>query len=97
MAGRDARAVKVDGVQRFQEPIGQLLWADEIGHVDILLETSLLSSYLAMPQAGHPEQAFRILFGYLKLHPKMRKIGLINHTLWNQRKSIPKVRLGGVL
>jgi hypothetical protein len=33
----------------------------------------LLSSYLAMPQVGHLEQAFHI-FGYLKMHPK-RKIG----------------------
>jgi hypothetical protein len=33
----------------------------------------LLSSYLAMPPAGHLEQAFHI-FGYLKTHPK-RKIG----------------------
>jgi hypothetical protein len=60
-------------VQRYQELIGQLRWAVEIGRVDILLETSLLSSYLAMPRAGHLEQAFHI-FGYLKLHPK-RKLG----------------------
>ena len=65
--------LKADGVQRFQELIGQLRWAVEIGCVDILLETSLLSSYLAMPRVGHLEQAFHI-FGYLKTHPK-RKIG----------------------
>jgi hypothetical protein len=65
--------LKADGVQRFQELIGQLQWAVEIGRADVLLETSLLSSYLAMPQAGHLEQAFHI-FGYLKTHPK-RKIG----------------------
>ena len=65
--------LKADGVQRFQELIGQLRWAVEIGRVDILLETSLLSSHLAMPRAGHLEQAFHI-FGYLKTHPK-RKIG----------------------
>jgi hypothetical protein len=65
--------LKADGVQRFQELIGQLRWAVEIGRVDILLETSLLSSYLAMPRAGHLEQALHI-FGYLKSHPK-RKIG----------------------
>jgi hypothetical protein len=65
--------LKADGVQHFQEVIGQLWWAVEIGCVDILLETSLLSSYLAMPQVGHLKQAFHI-FGYLKSHPK-RKIG----------------------
>jgi hypothetical protein len=63
--------LKADGVQRFQELIGQLRWAVEIDRVDILLETSLLSSYLAMPWIGHLEQAFRI-FGYLKAHPKRK-------------------------
>jgi hypothetical protein len=65
--------LNADGVQRYQELIGQLRWAIEIGRVDILLETSLLSSYLAMPRAGHLEQAYHI-FGYLKTHPK-RKLG----------------------
>ncbi len=35
--------LKADGVQRFQELIGQLRWAVEIGRVDILLETSFPS------------------------------------------------------
>jgi hypothetical protein len=65
--------LKADGVQRFQELIGQLHWAVEIGRVDILLETSPLSSYLAMPRVGHLKQALHI-FGYLKTHPK-RKLG----------------------
>ena len=68
----DTPELKADGVQRFQELIGQLRWAVEIGRVDILLETSLLSSHLAMSRTGHLEQAFHI-FGYLKTHPK-RKI-----------------------
>jgi hypothetical protein len=52
--------LKADSVQRFQELIGQLWWAVEIGRVDILLEKTLLSSYLPMPQVGHLEQAFHI-------------------------------------
>jgi hypothetical protein len=64
--------LKTNYVQRFQELIGQLRWAVDIRRVDILLETSLLSSYLAMPRVGHLEQAFHI-FGYLKTHP-MRKL-----------------------
>jgi hypothetical protein len=67
----DSQELKADGAQRFQELIGQLRWAAEIGRVDILLETSLLSSYLAMPRLGHLEQAFHI-FGYLKTHPKRK-------------------------
>jgi hypothetical protein len=49
----DSQELKAVGVQRLQELIGQLRWAVEIGRVDILLETSLLSSYLAMPRLGH--------------------------------------------
>ena len=64
--------LKSDGVQYFQELIGMLRWAVEIGRVDILLETSLLSTHLAMPRVGHLEQVYR-MFGYLKLYPK-RKI-----------------------
>jgi hypothetical protein len=63
--------LKADGVQRYQELIGQLRWAVEIGRVDILLEVSLLSSYLAMPRIGHLEQAIHI-FGYLKAKPKRK-------------------------
>ena len=67
----DTPELKADGVQRFQELIGQLRWAVEIGRTDILLETSLLSSYLAMPRAGHLEQTLHI-FGYLKQHTKRK-------------------------
>ena len=49
-----------------------LRWAVEIGRVDILLETSLLSAHLALPRIGHLEQVIHI-FGYLKAHPQ-RKI-----------------------
>ena len=65
--------LKADGVQYYQELIGVLRWACEIGRVDILLEVSLLSTYLASPRIGHLEQVFHI-FGYLKEHPK-RKLG----------------------
>jgi hypothetical protein len=67
----DLPELKADSVQRFQELIGQLGWAAEIGQVDMLLEVSLLSSYLAVPRAGHLEQAFHV-FGHLKMHPKRK-------------------------
>ncbi|CAJ1951020.1 unnamed protein product [Cylindrotheca closterium] len=44
----------------FQELIGILQWATEIGRVDISLEVSLLSQYQAAPREGHMEQALRI-------------------------------------
>jgi hypothetical protein len=59
-----------DEVQYFQELIGILRWATEIGRVDILFEVSLLSQYQASPRRNHLEQALHI-FGYLKLKPKI--------------------------
>jgi hypothetical protein len=48
-----------------------LRWAVEIGRLDILLETALLSSHLALPRRGHLEQVYHI-FGYLKHSPRRR-------------------------
>ena len=63
--------LKADGIQRYQEIIGQLRWACELGRVDILLETALMSTHLALPREGHLEQVLHIV-GYLKAHQKMR-------------------------
>jgi hypothetical protein len=45
-----------DGVKLYQEYIGVLRSAVEIGRLDILLEVALLSSHLALPRRGHLEQ-----------------------------------------
>jgi len=55
----------------FQELIGILRWAIELGRVDILLEVSLLSSHLALPRRGHLLQVYHI-FGYLKKNLKRK-------------------------
>ena len=70
----DSPELMAESMQQYQELIGQLRWAIEIGRLDILLETSLLSSYLAIPRVWHLDQAFHI-FVYMKAHPK-RKLGL---------------------
>jgi hypothetical protein len=44
----------------FQELIGILRWAIELGRVDIMVEVSMFSTYLAMPRVGHLEQAIHI-------------------------------------
>ena len=68
----DATAeLKADGVQWYQEMIGSLRWAVEIGRVDVLLEVSLMSKHLALPREGHLEQVLHIM-GYVKSHKKMR-------------------------
>ena len=63
--------LKADGVQWYQEIIGCLRWAVELGRIDILLETALLSQYLALPREGHLEQVLHIV-GYIKSHKKFR-------------------------
>lgn len=64
--------LKRNGVQLYQELIGVLRWAVELGRVDILLEASLMSMHMAMPtREGHLQQLYRML-GYLKLYPKRK-------------------------
>jgi hypothetical protein len=59
-----------NGITMYQELIGELRWAIEIGRVDILHEVSLLSSYQASPCKGHLEQLIHI-FEFLKQKPKL--------------------------
>ena len=63
--------LKSDGVQYYQELIGILRWAVELRRVDILLETALMSTYMASPRVGHLNQLYR-MFGFLKLYPKRK-------------------------
>jgi len=44
----------------FQNLIGMLRWMCELGRIDILCETSILSQYLARPRIGHLAQAISI-------------------------------------
>ena len=52
---------------RFQQLIGILRWAVELGRVDIMFEVSQLSSHLALPREGHLDAAYGI-FIYLAKH-----------------------------
>ena len=58
-------------VEFYQSMIGLLRWLCEIGRVDILTETSLLSTYLSNPRVGHLHQALHI-FRYLKDHKRSK-------------------------
>jgi len=49
----------------YQSLIGILRWIVELGRVDICLETSMMSSHLALPREGHLAQLFHV-FAYLK-------------------------------
>ena len=50
-----SQEIKAEGLQKYQELIGVLRWAVELGRVDILLEASLMSAHLALPRIGHLE------------------------------------------
>ena len=76
--------LKSDGTQYYQELIGILRWAVELGRVDILLETALMSTYMAMPCVGHLNQLYRI-FGYLKMHPKRKLAYDAQHPLISEK------------
>ena len=66
----DSPELDPDDITYFQELIGILRWAVELGRVDILTEVSMLSSYQASPRQGHMDQILHI-FAFLKRKPKL--------------------------
>jgi hypothetical protein len=74
-----------DQANYYMSLIGILRWAVELGRLDIYVDVTLLSSYMAQPRVGHMEQVLHI-FAYLKCHlqsnlvfdPNEIKIGIKN-------------------
>ena len=62
--------LNADETQYYQELIGILRWATEIGRVDIVHEVSIMSSYQANPREGHMEEVLH-MFAFLKNKPKL--------------------------
>ena len=58
-------------ISYFQEQIGVLRWAVELGRVDIANEVSMLASYCAMPRVGHLNAMFHI-YAYLNTHERSK-------------------------
>jgi hypothetical protein len=56
--------LKLEGIRYYQEMIGVLWWAIELGRIDIAMKVSMLSSHLALPREGHLQQGYHI-FGFL--------------------------------
>ena len=56
---------------RYQQLIGILRWAVELGRLAIYLEVSLMSQYLANPRAGHLEAVCHI-FAFVKKHLQLK-------------------------
>ena len=63
--------IKSEGVTQYQEMVRTIRWSVDLGRVDILLETALMSTYLGLPCRGYLKHIFHI-FGYLKVNPKRK-------------------------
>jgi hypothetical protein len=67
----------------YQSLIGILRWAIELGRIDIHIDVTLLSSYLAQPRVGHLEQVWHI-FSYLKHHINSHLVFDPKYVNWDQ-------------
>lgn len=65
--------LKADYVSRYQQLIGILRWAVELGRIDIQIEVAIMSQYQMNPREGHIE-ALYLIFHYLWKHPKKRLV-----------------------
>ena len=54
--------LEAEDATTYQEFIGMLRWTCELGRIDILIETALISQYLAAPRKGHLDKLFNIFF-----------------------------------
>ena len=66
----------------FQQQIGVLRWAVELGRIDICTEVSMLASYCAAPREGHLDAVMH-MFAYMNLHPRSHIVfdpSYVNHT-----------------
>jgi hypothetical protein len=57
----------------YQQQIGVLRWAVELGRIDICAEVSMLSAYTASPRQGHLDALFH-LYSYLDKHSRSRLV-----------------------
>jgi len=55
----------------YQQLIGILRWAVELGHIELHYSVALLAQYLAAPREGHLNQVYH-MFAYLKAHDRSR-------------------------
>jgi hypothetical protein len=62
-----------DQTNYYQSMIGILLWASELGRIDITQEVGMMARFGALPREGHFKAVLRI-FSYLKEHLKSRLV-----------------------
>jgi hypothetical protein len=59
-----AELCDVDEAEFYQQQIGVLHWAVELGRLDIMREVSMLAAFTAAPHVGHLKAVLHI-FSYL--------------------------------
>jgi hypothetical protein len=57
----------------YQQLIGVLRWAVELGRIDIAFCTAIMSKYMVQPRHGHLNELFH-MFAYLKAHDRSRLV-----------------------
>ena len=57
----ESRLLDDELATRYQQMIGILRWAVELGRIDIITEVTLLSSFNTSPREGHLEAAYQVL------------------------------------
>jgi hypothetical protein len=72
----------------YQQLVGILRWAVELGRVDILVEVSMMSSHLVQPRLGHLNAVYNI-FAYLEKNVEMNmalddKMAVLDHTAFHK-------------
>ena len=74
-----------DQANYYASLIGVLRWAVELGRIDIHIDVSLLSSYLAQPRIGHLQQVLHI-FAYLRCHEQYKLVFDHNSVDWDEQQ-----------
>ena len=69
----------------YQNLIGVLRWAVELGRIGIHFHVAIMSRYLAAPREGHLEQVFCI-FAYLKRHLKSKIVMDSSPVKWDEKR-----------
>jgi hypothetical protein len=57
----------------YQQQIGVLRWAVELGRIDICTEVSMMAAFCAAPRRGHLDAVFH-LFAYLNTHQRSKLV-----------------------
>ena len=68
----------------YESLIGILWWIVEMGHVDVCLEVSMMSSHLALPRKGHMDQVMHIFVCLRKYHNAELVFDPSDHTINEQ-------------